>query len=96
MYLYGYLNGKFFGCVDIDIVVPTIGKELIIAHDQNAMDHLEGLSLIMGKRIKYMSPEDSYYAKISGKLPPLVYVTKKVGRLLSWDDIRATLTVGKP
>lgn len=91
MYLHGYMNERSIGTADIDVVLQMKTPFTIIAHNQDAADHLEGLMLAYGKEIPYTNPEDAYCFKMRDKLTDLVFVTAKSGKQLAWDDINAKL-----
>lgn len=96
MYLHYYLNEKYVGTVDIEVMMASKNRYSLIANDQEGQDLIGSLELMYGKKIPWFSAGEAYDLrrgvaiayKDAGQrsLPQHIYLTKKVGPVLAWSE----------
>lgn len=99
MYLHYYLNEKYVGPVDIETFFDVKNNKTLIAANTEGEDMLGGLELAYGKHIERFSAAQAYEIRSGagltrGKftsLPQHVFLTKKCGSVLRWDQMSRTL-----
>ena len=101
MYLYYYLNEKYVGTVDIEVMFASNNPYSLIVTDEKGGALLGSLEMMYGKNIPSFTKSEAYDLKRGiriaykdaslASLPQHIYTTSKVGPVLKWDTMSRVL-----
>lgn len=96
MILHYYLNEKYVGPVDIETFFDVKNSKTLITITEDCELLLGALDLVYGKKIQRFHSAEAYRTrfgkpvaksgKVSSPFPAHVFLTKKCGKVIQWDD----------
>ena len=97
MMLHYYLNEKYVGPVDIETFFDVKNRKTLITITEDCELLLGAMDLMYGKKIERFDSQEAYRLrfgrptkgiKMTSPFAQHVFLTKKCGKVLGWDDRR--------